>query len=204
MAITYPRTLPTTPGIKSNEFELDFNVDEHESPITRQSTFDHKFGDQWQGMYVYPPMSALQAREWKAWFASMHGPVKTFYAGDPDNTTPAGVADTGTSTPLVKGGSQTGRSILSDGWASSTVGLLLAGDMIQIGTELKIVTETVSSSGADATINFEPALHDSPADNATIVFENPVGIFRMVENSVPWQSNEFGVHDFAFAFVEVF
>ena len=205
MAITFPRTLPAAPGIKSNTFALVFNIDEFVSPISRQSTFDKRQGHRWEGLFVFPPMLEGTAREWKAWFASMEGQTKTFFAFDPDIRTPLGIADTGSDTPLVKGASQTGTSVTTDAWRNSGTNLLSPGDHVQIGTELKIVTEQVDSDGAgNATINFEPAFHVPPADNAAIVFENPKGIFRLDEPSVPWESDEFGVHNFSFAFVEDF
>ena len=175
-----------------------------ESPITGQKNHDIKAGHRWEGMFVYPPMKEVTAREWKAWFATMYGPAKTFYCFDPDIRTPEGVADTGSSTPLVKGASQTGISITSDGWALDTVNLLLPGDHVQIGGELKIVTEIVTSVSDDATINFQPALHVSPNNNSAIVFENPKGIFKLEGDSVSWDSNQFGIHEFAISFYESF
>ncbi len=206
MAISYPRTLPTSGSIKTNRGPvIVFNVDTLESPVSQQASHDLRTGHRWEGMYVIAPMLALTAREWKAWFSSMQGPVKTFFAFDPDNRTPAGIADTGSDTPLVSGGSQTGNTVLTKGWRNTGTGLLLPGDHIQVDSELKEVTETFSSDGSgNGTISFEPAFHVSPAADAAIVFENPVGIFRLEGLSVPYQSNEFGKHDFAFAFVEDF
>lgn len=205
MAISYPRTLPTSPGIKKNRFGLVFNVDEAISPATMQSNFDLRQGHHWEGMYTFPPMLELTAREWKAWFASMKGQTLTFFAYDPDIRTPAGIADTGSDTPLVNGGAQSGTSVLTKGWRNTGVNLLLPGDHIQIGTELKQVEEAYTSDGSgNGTITFQPAFHSSPAADAAIVFENPNGIFRMEKSSNFWDSNEFGVHDFAFAFIESF
>ena len=205
MAITYPRTLPTTPAIKSNRFGMAFNIDTQESPISKQVNHDVKAGHRWEGMYTFPPMTSAQAREWKAWFSTMYGPVKTFYGFDPDIRTPLGSADTGSDTPLVKGASQTGISITTDGWRNSGTGLLLPGDHVQIDGQLKVITEQVDSDGSgNATVSFMPPLHVVPGDNTAIVFENPVGTFRIEGLSVDWESNEFGNHDFAFAFVESF
>jgi len=205
MAISYPRTLPSTPGIKSNRFGLVFNIDTMTSPISKQANHDIKAGHRWEGMYTFPPISSSQARVWKAWFATMYGPAKTFYAFDPDVRSPNGTASTGSDTPLVKGASQTGNSITTDGWRTSSSGLLLPGDPAQIGGELKIITEQVDSDGSgNATVNFMPELHVSPGDDTAIVFDNPVGTFTIEGLSVDWESDQFGVHDFAFAFVEKF
>tara|TARA_Y100000310_G_scaffold310550_1_gene355917 strand:+ start:116 stop:649 length:534 start_codon:yes stop_codon:yes gene_type:complete len=176
-----------------------------ESPVTKQLSRDLKAGHRWEGMFIIGKMLASTAREWKAWFSSMQGPVKTFYAYDPDNRTPIGIADVGSDTPQIKGANQTGNSCTTDGWRNNGTGLLLPGDHVQLDTELKEVTEQVDSDGSgNATINFEPAFHVSPGDNNAVTFENPKGIFRLVGNDVPFDSDEFGRHDFAFAFVEDF
>ncbi len=51
--------------------------------------------------------------------------------GDPVNTSPRGAA---TGTPLVKGASQTGNTLTTDGWTTGVTGILKAGDWIQLGT----------------------------------------------------------------------
>ena len=205
MPISYPRTLPSSPGIKTNRFGMVFNVDTQESPISKQANHDIKAGHRWEGMFTYPPMKEGTAREWKAWFATMYGPAKTFFCYDPDIRTPQGSADTGSDTPLVKGASQTGTSITTDGWRNSSVGLLLPGDHVQIDGQLKVVTVRMDSDGSgNATLEFMPPLHVSPGDNTAIVFENPVGTFKLEGLSVPWESNQFGIHEFAISFVESF
>lgn len=205
MAITYPRTLPTLPGIKKARLGLKFNVDTMESPISLQANHDIKAGHRWEGMFTYPKMSSATAREWKAWFSTMYGPAKTFYGFDPDIRSPLGSADSGSDTPLVNGASQVGTTIDTDGWRTSGTGVLLVGDHFSLGGELKIVTEQVNSDGSgEATISFMPPIHSSPDNNSAIVFDSPTGIFRIDGLSVDWESNEFGHHDFAFAFVEVF
>jgi len=205
MAITYPRALPVAPAPRKNTFELIFNIDVMESPITKQAVFDEKQGHRWEGIFYYPKMTSLTAREWKAWFTTMKGPMKTFYCFDPDNKLPVGIAAVGTDTPLVRGAGQGGTSVLTDAWRVNGTGLLLPGDDVQVGTEYKRVTETVSSNASGiATINFEPKLHGTLADNAAVVFDNPKGIFRMDGMSVQYNSDEFGVHEFAIAFVEHF
>ena len=205
MAISFPRTLPTSPGIRDNVFGINWNVDEFTSPVTLQSNFDVKQGHRWEGVFILPPMLPAVAAEWKAWFASLRGKSKTFFAFDPDAKTPFGIADTGSDTPLVKGAGQIGSSVISDAWRLSGIGLLVPGDYIQIDTHLAQVTEQFDSNGAgDGTIEFEPPFHIPPVDNAAIIFENPKGIFRLDTNKQEWDSDRFGKTDFAFSFVESF
>lgn len=95
------------------------------------------------------------------------------------------------STPIVNGASQTGSSIITDGWASSAA-TLQVGDTFTIGGVYTVnpvsfvntgqlqdfvVTAQVTSSGVDMTISISPSIitsgslqtvSNSPADNAVI------------------------------------
>lgn len=111
----------------------------------------------------------------------------------------------GGGTPLVRGGAQTGRSILTDGWPDGAV-ILRAGDMIQLGdNRLHMVTHDVTSGASgivfdelgnplltelgdpilvegvgNASIPFEPPLQSSPADNTPIlVGTNAKAVFML-------------------------
>ncbi len=204
MAISFPRTLIAVPGIESNQFGLNFNIDTFESAITRQKQYDIRPGARWEGILTLPVMTTAQARAWKAWFASMEGPVGTFYGFDPDGRDPVGIADTGSDTPLVDGASQTGSTCLLKGWRAGETSLLLPGDYVQIGIELKEVLEQLDSDGGGAaTISFKPPFHVSPADNAPVVFNDPVGIFGIPEDFVGWESDRTGLHRFSFPIEEV-
>lgn len=206
MAISYPRAIVSTPGIRRNRWGLEFNEDVFESPITKTKHVNNRPGARWEGVYTLPPMTTAQAREWTAWFASLQGSTKTFFGFDPDGRDPVGIADTGSDTPLVSGGGQTGSTLLTKGWRNTGTGLLVPGDYFQIATgssaELKLVIETFSSDGSgNGTINFEPPLHTPPSADVTIIFNDPVGVFRN-SDSVPWDSNETGLHGFSWAIEE--
>ncbi|MFQ5535578.1 MAG: hypothetical protein ACE5EM_12245 [Sphingomonadales bacterium] len=207
MTITFPRSLPAGLKITASRFGLNFNTVVHESPVNRVIQTQRRPGNLWSGVYKFAPIKA--AAEIKAWLASMEGPAGTFLGFDPDHRLPDGSASSATSTPLVQGASQSGTSIVTDGWAPNVAGLLLPGDYIQIGNaglarQFKIITEQVDSDAlGNATLNFQPPLHKSPADNAVILFENPVGVFRLDDNLAVWEANKAGVHGFAVSFVEV-
>ena len=113
----------------------------------------------------------------------------------------------GGGTPVVYGGGQTGRSIMTDGWPAGAV-ILRAGDMIQLGpNRLHMVTADVTSSpggilfdengdplltedsppqqiqvdGAGrASIPIEPPLQSSPAANAPVqIGTNAKAVFML-------------------------
>lgn len=85
--------------------------------------------------------------------------------------TPRGVA---TGTPLVAGADQGGKSLVTDGWTTSTTGILLAGDFIGVGGYLYMVTaDADSDSGGAATLAISPPLRSAPVDNAEITVDSP-------------------------------
>lgn len=76
--------------------------------------------------------------------------------------------------PKVNGASQTGNTLVADGYPVSTL-VHKAGDIISPGTKRKVymATEdaTTDSTGA-VSIEIEPALESSPQDNASITYYN--------------------------------
>lgn len=94
-----------------------------------------------------------------------------------------------TTSAQVTGTAQTGGQLYLKGLPASTAGLLLAGDFVEIGGELKQVTATLNSNEAGlGLLKFRPGLAISPADNDPVVINNPMGRFtlasdpRIVEN----------------------
>lgn len=79
---------------------------------------------------------------------------------------------------LVNGASQTGNSLAVDQLPASTDDLLAFGDYFEIGGEIKRCTSPLyGNSSGQGTLNFEPALVRSPADNAPIHVSEPMGKF---------------------------
>lgn len=79
----------------------------------------------------------------------------------------------GGGTPLVMGASQTGTSLVTDGWSPTVTKVVAGGDVIRIAglTPLYRVRDDVNSNGSgQATLTVTPAIPagNSPADNAGI------------------------------------
>ena len=161
--------LPTT-EIKRSRFGLRFNTQIFESPLSGDVQRLALPGARWVAEYTFRQTTAAEVGALQSFLVQLQGRANTFNGYDPDRTT---VLGTGNGTPLVKGASQTGRSLTTDGWANSET-VLKAGDYFSVNGELKIVTADVTSDGSgNATIAFEPALRASPADNAAIDITNP-------------------------------
>ncbi len=118
-------------------------------------------------------------------------------------------------TPLVAGASQTGSAIAIDGCTPSVTNWIRRGDYFSIDVngeqELKLCTADANSDGGGAlTIQFEPRLRASPADNAAVrvqdgVLDRPEGVFILSSADNGWDSRP-GADDkigaFSLGFIE--
>lgn len=129
MAVSYPIGLPVSPGFRRISIQPRSAVGIYASPFTyQQQTYAHQ-GQMWTGEFELPPMSRAEAAPWVAALTSLNGAEGTFCFGDPAWATPRGTA---TGTPAVKGASQTGYDLITDGWTAN-IEALKQGDWVQIG-----------------------------------------------------------------------
>jgi hypothetical protein len=140
MPITYPLTLPATPGVRDATWSPMAAVAGFASPFTLQQQVQAHAGQMWRVRFALPPMDDLSAGQWIATLLALNGRQGTFLFGDTVRKTPLGTAG---GTPVVSGAGQTGQSILTSGWPSSTNGNLVKGDKIQIGTSVGSVLSGV-------------------------------------------------------------
>lgn len=197
---------PTDLCPQSIVFGLRRTVARTASPYTYEEQAFQWPGEQWHIEFQLPPvLSRVNANKWKAFFLSLKGSYGQFYMGDPSSKIPLGVA---TGTPVVNGLGQTGNSLATDGWTPSTANILRAGDYIQIGTGSSsrlhmVMADVNSNSSGEALLSIEPALRYSPNDGTAITVNNPVGVFRLVDNDFSWSVNPGSVYRMSFQAVEV-
>ena len=206
MAISYPHNPPSSPGFQNVVFSAKNVVSMVESPFTLARQVYKWPGERWEAEVTLPPLTQAQAAQWKAWLVALEGVRGTFKLGSPDSKDPQGVA---TGTPVVNGGSQTGNSLVTDGWTTGQTGIMKAGDMIELNNNLYMVTEDVNSDGSgNATLSVWPALRFSPSDNATITVGDgtnpPEGTFKLDANTIAWQENVHGYVQLSFSALEAF
>ena len=181
MAISYPLSLPTNVSPSRITFTAASAVAISRSALSFVSQVQQYDGQLWQAEVTLPPMNRATAEEWIVFLLKLNGQYGTFLLGDIAAKTPRGIA---TGTPLVKGASQTGQELITDGWTNSTTGILKAGDYIQIGQRLyKNLSDVNSNGSGEATLDIWPRLRESPADNASIIVSSTVGLFRLLANS---------------------
>jgi len=201
---SYPLTLPTVTGVRTQNWGLNRVVAVTESPFTlQQQTFEHE-GSQWRTTMTLPPMKKDNAATWLAFFMSLRGRRGTFKLGDQDRKTIQGVA---TGTIRVNGASQTGNQVALDGFANSTSNVFKAGDYIQINSYLYMVIENATSNGSgEANVRIEPALRsgiETINDDTTILYSNTTTLMRLDTNEFNWDTNQVSVYGMSFACSEV-
>ena len=200
MAITYPIDLPSTPSPASIRIYPRSVVAVAVSPFSgTQQAYQHQ-GQVWQADIQLPPMRREDAAPWMAAFLQLNGRYGTFRLGNEAMRTPRGAA---TGTPLVKGASQTGQSLITDGWTAGVTGILKQGDHIQIESRLYMVMVDADSDVlGNATLDIWPRLRSAPADNAAITVSNCKGLFRLTNNEMPWTHKPGGIVELSFSAVE--
>lgn len=200
MAITYPINLPSTPAPSEIRIAPRSIVAVAVSPFSgAQQAYQHQ-GQFWQADISLPPMRLETAAPWMAAFLQLNGRYGTFRLGNAAMRTPRGAA---TGTPLVKGASQTGQSLITDGWTAGVTGILKQGDYLQVEDRLYMVMVDANSDGSgNATLDIWPRLRSAPADNAAITVSNCKGLFRLTSNEMPWVHKSAGIVELSFSAVE--
>lgn len=205
--MTYPLSVPTKFKVTNSSFRLVRSVGVNESDFTfAQQVYKYQ-GEKWEGevsirAYGYEDIGELQA-----FILKLKGRYGTFLYGDPDFLA-RGRRGSFSGTPLVKGASQTGNSLVIDGLTAMGTGLLKAGDYFQLGSgassQLYMIVDDVNAdSTGEATINFEPALRSSHADNAPLTINGAKGVFRLQSNVSEWNSDKSSVYQVSLSFSEV-
>jgi hypothetical protein len=194
-------SIPTGIKIRASNFGLITNTRIFQSPFTGATQTLRQTGERWKATYTLSTGKRATMAEVQAFLIKLKGMSNTFKAYDPDAKTARG---TPTGTPLVKGGSQTGTSLLIDGCTNSVTGWLKAGDYFVVNGELKMITADVNSNGSgECTLVFEPALRVSPADNAPITISNCTCEMMLIDdNQSQWDSDAFGNYSITFSGVE--
>ena len=184
MAITFPITLPSTPGPSSVEWLPDSAVSAARRPYNHQG-FVYDWGGKIRSVKVtYPPMQLAEAKAWQAALYSLNGGTGTFYLSDTVGSAGLGTVS---GTPLVNGSSQTGTDLITDGWGTGDN--VYAGDWISIDNQLYTILEDVTESSGSMILTLWPEV-SSPADNAAISYgADAKGVFRLDD----WSSFRFSL-----------
>ena len=192
MALNYPLSTPTTIGIESIELRAVNAVAVSQSPFTyKQQVISHG-GQKWEASVTIPSVHRDKAAEWKALLVGLKGQVGTFLLGDPDYATPQGTVSSCTLTGDA--GDETVSVVMT--------GTLKAGDYIQLGSGSSAkLHQVLLDQDGDGSLEIWPALR-SNYTGATVVFNNPKGVFRLSNNVTSWSINNASIYGISFEAVE--
>lgn len=199
MTISYPLTPPTSPKPSSIQW-IEYNiVGVSQSRYTGQAQIQDWSSAYWGIEVTIDELYRSEAQPWMAFLSALRGERGTFYFGDELFSDPLGAAG---GSPKVNGGSQTGFTLITDGWASGQL-VLKAGDFFQIGTSLyRTLLDVTADGSGNATIDIFPNARGH-ADNSSLITANPVGVFRLTESDVRTQfGNRNQLFPIAFTAVE--
>jgi hypothetical protein len=147
------------------------------SPFTGGQQVQDWGGRYWSYQIDMIRLQARNARVMDAFINGLGGLAGKFIFRDPAiNQTIAG-------TPLVQGASQTGSSLVTDGWPVSAT-VMQAGDFFSLGSGAdirlyQVSADAVSNGSGVATLTFHPPLRSSPADNAALNVTSPGVVLRL-------------------------
>ena len=192
MALSYPLDTPTTIGIESIELRAVNAVAVSQSPFTyKQQVISHG-GQKWEASVTIPSVHRDKAAEWKALLVGLKGQVGTFLLGDPDYATPQGTVSSCTLTGSA--GNETVSVVMT--------GTLKAGDYIQLGSGSSAkLHQVLLDQDGDGSLEIWPSLRSDYA-GATVVFNNPKGVFRLSNNVTSWSINNASIYGISFEAVE--
>jgi len=175
--LAFPTNLPS-----NAEWQLVSNTAMFKSPLNGTVQTTELPGARWHVSLTFPNQTPAEGRILVAFLVALRGEAGRFTLHDHTQPVPRGTI---TGAPAVVGAGQVGTTINTSGWT----GTLLAGDMIGIGGELKMVTADVTGAGATTVpVSFEPALRNSPADLSAIVINAPTAVFKLTgDNQAAWK-----------------
>jgi len=167
MPLTFPANLPA-----NAEWQLVSNTQVFKSPLDGTVQTAETPGARWHVALSFPKQTPAEGRTLVAFLASLRGEAGRFYLHDHTQPTPRGTI---TGAPVVSGAAQTGNTINTSGWT----GTLLAGDLVGLGAELKMITADVTGTGGVVAITFEPPLRQAPAHASAIITNKPTAVFKL-------------------------
>jgi len=171
-------TFPSSPKPRGMQWKLHQPTQINVSEWTGRRQVQSSNRGWWECRFTLPPIVGRDNfNPWRSFLAQARGGANDFQVPI-DNVEQA--ANTG-NTARVNGGFQTGRSLTTNGWPASQT-ILQAGQFVTINDQLlQLTADVATSAGGTATIEFEPPIRVSPADNAVIEYRNPYALMYLVE-----------------------
>lgn len=190
----FPSITPT-----QSRWQLKSNTGVQVSPHTGATKTISRGGERWVAELQFINLTGDEKAVMKAFYTRLLGQTHRFYLRDHSSINRGAFGGS----PLVAGASQTGSSIDIDGLTGSVTDWIRQGDMFSVNGELKMaVRDQDSLFDGTMSLDFEPRLRTSPADNDPIVTTNPEGIFLLEADEASWTNKPGDFSDFVIRAVE--
>lgn len=175
--LAFPVNLPA-----NAEWQLVSNTQQFVSPFNGSIQTAELPGAKWHVSLSFPNQTPAEGRMLTAFLAALRGESGRFTLHDHTQPNPRGTI---VGIPLVLGAAQVGSTIIMNGWT----GTLLAGDMIGIAGELKMVTaDAVGAGGGGVPVSFEPPMRVSPVNLSAVIINAPTAVFKLTgDNQAAWK-----------------
>lgn len=187
------QTFPTDILPASAMWGLQSNTESFVSPLNRSTQTLERPGARWKARLTFTTMSLTQQRKLKALLTSLNGMAGRVYLWSHENP--------GSSlySPVVNGTMTDFKSLPTKSWPVSTL-VLRAGDYLEVGGELKMVTADVTSDAAGlAAVPVGPPFRKAPSNLAAITLDKPKALMMLASDvwefvSTPaWRHESFSV-----------
>lgn len=158
-------------------FRMADTQSESRNPFTRTSErFD--WGRQiWRAEVRFARRQAAAAAALRGFLAKLGGTRESFWLGDPAAAAPQG---TQAADFVLAGGAAPGDVTLSVTMGASAT--LKAGDYLQLGERLHVMTDDAAADGAGAaTLAIWPAVRDTQSPGASVKSTNARGAWRLAD-----------------------
>ncbi|MDR3381732.1 hypothetical protein [Cupriavidus basilensis] len=176
---------------------LQSNTETFTSPLNRSIQTTERPGARWKVTLELPSMTADKRGRLEAFLASLGGMAGRFRLwphARPVSAVGVGASDAGLvldflnqayqaqGTPAVSGALSDFRVLPSKFWPASTL-VLRAGEYLEVGGELKIVTaDVVSDASGGAAIPIAPPFRMAPQVNAELVLDRPRATMMLIND----------------------
>ena len=190
-------TVPSLPLhlVESLERRLATSVTAATSGFTGSQQVQDWGGEWWEFTFEMALSKGRDARRLSAFFSGLGGMRGLFLFCDPS----AGRSNLLTD-PIVSGGGQTGNTLVTSGWAASSLALE-TGDFISLGGDTdtrlyQVTADAVADASGAASLQITPRLRSSPLSGAPLEIAAPAVLLRLT-GPVPTRINRADNHRFS-------
>ncbi|MGO4326731.1 hypothetical protein AB4Z48_18045 [Cupriavidus sp. 2TAF22] len=200
-------------------FGLQSNTESFTSPLNRATQTVERPGALWKARLTFTTMNLQQQRRLKGLLAALNGMAGRIYLW-PHGSPVADIAATPPAAtmildfinqsyqingnPVVNGALSDFRLLPTKYWPAATI-VLRAGEFLEVGGELKMVTADVTSDAAGlASVPVAPPFRKAPANLAVVTLDKPKALMRLASDVWEFVSTPAWRHEsFSVDFIEV-